>query len=259
MRLRCRAFLPVSARHAPQPDRQRFRAAFFVIARPQARRPSQPIKATARIAPKTAVSAASCRWRRCRRHPQWRLRFRGRRVKSCVPWRLPFSRARPKSDPIAREPLPTACDAWPPNPRRPRCCPCRNGERSCSAIRGVRASLRSRSSSSRCRFHRPSRTASSVQDFPATLAVDDPCVADELSLPTVSWSKTGDVPAATEWDVSAELSKRITNDLGISIGDTWSHIRPPGGRRKPDSPISKPRCSTSCSRTIRTNSPCCSA
>src|ERR1700735_1661371 len=65
--------------------------------------------------------------------------------------------------------------------------------------------------------------------FPATLAVDDPCVADELSLPTVSWSKTGDVPAGTEWDVSAELSKRITNDLGISIGDTWSHIRPPGG------------------------------
>jgi hypothetical protein len=65
--------------------------------------------------------------------------------------------------------------------------------------------------------------------FPATLAVDDPCVADELSLPTVSWSKTGDVPAATEWDVSGELSKRITNDLGISIGDTWSHIRPPGG------------------------------
>ncbi|MGA8317897.1 MAG: hypothetical protein WB768_18855, partial [Bradyrhizobium sp.] len=34
--------------------------------------------------------------------------------------------------------------------------------------------------------------------FPATLATDDPCVADELSLPTVSWSKTGDFPAATE-------------------------------------------------------------
>ena len=30
--------------------------------------------------------------------------------------------------------------------------------------------------------------------FPATLAIDDPCVADELSLPTVSCSKTGDVP-----------------------------------------------------------------
>ena len=65
--------------------------------------------------------------------------------------------------------------------------------------------------------------------FPATLATDDPCVADEMSLPTVAWSKTGDVPAATEWDVSVELSKRITEDLGISIGDTWSNIHQPGG------------------------------
>src|ERR1700722_56176 len=65
--------------------------------------------------------------------------------------------------------------------------------------------------------------------FPATLAIDDPCVADELSLPTISWSKTGDVPPATEWDVSVEIAKRITEDLGISIGDTWSQIRQPGG------------------------------
>ncbi len=65
--------------------------------------------------------------------------------------------------------------------------------------------------------------------LPATLATDDPCVADELSLPTVQWSKTGDSPPATEWDVSAELSKRITEDLGISIGNTWSQIHQPGG------------------------------
>jgi hypothetical protein len=64
--------------------------------------------------------------------------------------------------------------------------------------------------------------------FPATLAIDDPCVADEMSLPTVSWSKTGDVPPAGELDVSAELSKRITEDFGISIGDTWTQIRQPG-------------------------------
>src|SRR5580700_3579765 len=64
--------------------------------------------------------------------------------------------------------------------------------------------------------------------FPATLAVDDPCVADELSLPTVSWSKTADVPPAREWDVSAEVSKRITEDFGISIGDTWTQISQPG-------------------------------
>jgi hypothetical protein len=64
--------------------------------------------------------------------------------------------------------------------------------------------------------------------FPATLAIDDPCVADELSLPTVSWLKTGDMPPASEWDISAELSKRITEDFGISIGDTWTQIRQPG-------------------------------
>jgi hypothetical protein len=65
--------------------------------------------------------------------------------------------------------------------------------------------------------------------FPATLAIDDPCVADELSLPTVAWSRTGDIPPATEWAVSGEISKRITEDLGISIGEGWSQIRPPGG------------------------------
>ena len=64
--------------------------------------------------------------------------------------------------------------------------------------------------------------------FPATLATDDPCVADEMSLPTVSWSKTGDVPPAGELDVSGELSKRVTEDFGISIGNTWTQIRQPG-------------------------------
>ncbi len=64
--------------------------------------------------------------------------------------------------------------------------------------------------------------------FPATLATDDPCVADEMSLPTVAWSKTGDVPPAKELDISGEISKRITEDFGISIGDGWTQIRQPG-------------------------------
>src|SRR5215467_1837882 len=34
---------------------------------------------------------------------------------------------------------------------------------------------------------------------------------------------------ATEWGVGAEISKRITEDFGISIGDTWRQIRAPGG------------------------------
>jgi hypothetical protein len=65
--------------------------------------------------------------------------------------------------------------------------------------------------------------------FPATLATDDPCVADEMSFPTVSWSKTADVPSATQWDISGELSKRITENFGVSIGESWTQIRQPDG------------------------------
>jgi hypothetical protein len=64
--------------------------------------------------------------------------------------------------------------------------------------------------------------------FPATLATDDPCVADEMSLPTVAWFKTGDVPPGTEVDISVDISKRITEDFGVTVGDTWSQIRQPG-------------------------------
>src|SRR3984957_3392511 len=65
--------------------------------------------------------------------------------------------------------------------------------------------------------------------FPATLATDDPCVADEMSLPTVQWSKTADMPPATQWDISGDFSKRITENFGVSIGETWTQIRQPDG------------------------------
>jgi hypothetical protein len=65
--------------------------------------------------------------------------------------------------------------------------------------------------------------------FPATLTIDDPGVADELALPTVTWSKTGDNPSAKEVDISAEYAKRITEDFGISISPTWTHLYAPGG------------------------------
>jgi hypothetical protein len=65
--------------------------------------------------------------------------------------------------------------------------------------------------------------------LPATLATDDPCVADEMSIPTVAWSKTGDIPSGTEWDISGEISKRITENFGVSIGQTWTQIRQPDG------------------------------
>lgn len=64
--------------------------------------------------------------------------------------------------------------------------------------------------------------------FPATLGIDDPCVADELSVPTVSWSKTGDDPAARELELATEYSKRITEYFGVSVGSTWTHLSQPG-------------------------------
>ena len=60
--------------------------------------------------------------------------------------------------------------------------------------------------------------------LPATLAIDDPFVADELSLPTISHIKTpasGDSPATKETDISAEFSKRLSPDLGVSLDGTY--------------------------------------
>jgi hypothetical protein len=65
--------------------------------------------------------------------------------------------------------------------------------------------------------------------FPATLVVDDPCVADEMSLPTIAVFNNGDNPSAKELDISGEFSKRITEDFGVSVGSTWTRLRPPGG------------------------------
>jgi hypothetical protein len=59
--------------------------------------------------------------------------------------------------------------------------------------------------------------------FPATLAIDDPFVADELSLPTASVVRrrgTAGEPPGVETDFSAELSKRLSPDLGLSLGAT---------------------------------------
>src|SRR6185437_4193731 len=65
--------------------------------------------------------------------------------------------------------------------------------------------------------------------FPATLAIDDPGVADELALPTIAFSKTGDDPSVKQLDISGEYSKRITEDLAVSFAPTWTHIYAPGG------------------------------
>ena len=68
--------------------------------------------------------------------------------------------------------------------------------------------------------------------FPATLVTDDPFVADELSLPTVAYSKqpaSEDSPATRETDFSIDVSKRITENFGVGFGATYKQLRPDDG------------------------------
>jgi hypothetical protein len=61
--------------------------------------------------------------------------------------------------------------------------------------------------------------------FPATLATDDPFVADELSLPTVSHIRargSDEGPPTLVTDLSGELSKRLSPNLGVSLGGTYT-------------------------------------
>ena len=68
--------------------------------------------------------------------------------------------------------------------------------------------------------------------FPATLLTEDPFVADELSLPTVSTIKTpatDDAAATRETVFSVDVSKRITENLGVGFGVAYKQLRPDGG------------------------------
>ena len=69
--------------------------------------------------------------------------------------------------------------------------------------------------------------------FPATLAIDDPFVADELSLPTVSFMRfhsSGEGPGFRQWDISGEFSKRLSPDLGFSLGGDFTILDPARSR-----------------------------
>jgi hypothetical protein len=65
--------------------------------------------------------------------------------------------------------------------------------------------------------------------FPATLTTDDPFVADELSLPTVSTIRTPGDGGTRETDTSIDISKRITPNFAIEIGDTFTALNPHDG------------------------------
>ena len=69
--------------------------------------------------------------------------------------------------------------------------------------------------------------------FPATLAIDDPFVADELSLPTVSFMQFGrseDGPAFRQTNISGEFSKRLSPNLGFSLGGDLTILDPDHGK-----------------------------
>ncbi|MFL6501427.1 MAG: hypothetical protein ACJ8LL_12020 [Candidatus Udaeobacter sp.] len=59
--------------------------------------------------------------------------------------------------------------------------------------------------------------------FPATLATDDPFVADELSLPTVSTIEAAEGRATS---ISVEIAKRITPNFGVELSQEFMELNP---------------------------------
>ena len=63
--------------------------------------------------------------------------------------------------------------------------------------------------------------------FPATILTDDPFVADEISLPQATVNPPApDGSRAT--GIELDLSKRITPNVGFTIGDQWQRLEQPG-------------------------------
>ncbi|HEV7997104.1 MAG TPA: hypothetical protein VGP52_12690 [Stellaceae bacterium] len=63
--------------------------------------------------------------------------------------------------------------------------------------------------------------------FPATILTDDPFVADEASLPTISLNPTQS-DGSRELDVGSDLSMLITPSWDFTLSDQWAHLRAPG-------------------------------
>ena len=80
-----------------------------------------------------------------------------------------------------------------------------------------------------CTSHALAHCFVGARFFPATLAIDDPCVADEMSLPTVAWSQTADVPPASQLNLEFDFSKRITENFGVTVSQDWTSIRQANG------------------------------
>jgi hypothetical protein len=66
--------------------------------------------------------------------------------------------------------------------------------------------------------------------FPATLATDDPFVANELSLPTFQAIRQPGSPPAKTFDFSADVALKLTPNLGIEVGDGYQLQKSTGSR-----------------------------
>jgi hypothetical protein len=62
--------------------------------------------------------------------------------------------------------------------------------------------------------------------FPATILTDDPFVADEMSLVTLTQNPAA-ADGSKEADIGFDLAKRLTPDLGITFSDQWKYIHQP--------------------------------
>lgn len=68
-----------------------------------------------------------------------------------------------------------------------------------------------------------------ARSFPATLAVEEPCVHEALALPDFVASSTGDLPADQGFDIGGHYSKRVFENLAIEVGRHWGWLGTPQG------------------------------
>ncbi|HUZ72359.1 MAG TPA: hypothetical protein VMU87_05190 [Stellaceae bacterium] len=65
--------------------------------------------------------------------------------------------------------------------------------------------------------------------FPATIQTDDPFVADEMSLPTLTKNPT-DATGGQSYSVETDIAKRLTPDFGLTAAYAWNYFQPKGMR-----------------------------
>jgi len=63
--------------------------------------------------------------------------------------------------------------------------------------------------------------------FPATLQTDDPFVADEMSLPTLT-KNPADPTGGQSYSIEADIAKRLTPDFGLTAAYQWNYSQPKG-------------------------------